>query len=251
MRLTGGNGGELLRQKVSFQASPLSGEVFVPEIARLAEVAASTYRTELQCHKVSFSAFKQAPWHMSKAFSLQRSQLMLRTPYLDNDLVALTYQAPPECRDIFFALRLTIEGRPALANIATDRGISLPAAPGTNKLRHFSQQLTSRAEYIFDSGMPQWLAKLDHVLSPLRLEKLFLGRHKIDHFRIWYRNELADYIKEILLDPQTLERPYLRRERLESVVESHLQGTGNYTEEITRCLTVELAQRSLLQQNNS
>ena len=121
-----------------------------------------------------------------------------------------------------------------MANIATDRGISLPAAPGTNKLRHFSQQLTSRAEYIFDSGMPQWLAKLDHVLSPLRLEKLFLGRHKIDHFRIWYRNELADYIKEILLDPRTLARPYLERRQLQQMTLSHVNGTGNYTEEMLR-----------------
>jgi asparagine synthase (glutamine-hydrolysing) len=248
VRLTGGNGGELLRQKVSFQPSPLTGDVFVPEIAPLAKLAAKTYRTELQCHKVSFSAFKQAPWHMSKAFSLQRSQLMLRTPYLDNDLVALTYQAPRQCRDIFFALRLTIEGRPALANVATDRGISLRAAPATNNLRHFFQQLTSRAEYIFDSGMPQWLAKLDHVLTPLHLEKLFLGRHKIDHFRIWYRNELADYIKEILLDPRTLARPYLERRQLQEMVLSHVSGTGNYTEEISRLLTIELVQRCLLQE---
>ena len=96
--------------------------------------------------------------------------------------------------------------------------------------------------------MPQWLAKLDHVLSPLRLEKLFLGRHKIDHFRIWYRNELADYIKEILLDPRTLARPYLERRQLQQMTLSHVNGTGNYTEEISRLLTIELVQRCLLQE---
>jgi asparagine synthase (glutamine-hydrolysing) len=249
VRLSGGNGGELLRRKVSFKASPLCNDLVVPEMVRLMELAAETYGVELEGHKLSFCAFKQAPWHMSRTFSLQRSQLTLRTPYLDNDLVALAYQAPPECLDIFFALRLISEGNPALAKIATDRGISQRSPPNARQIRHFLQQFTFKAEYAFDSGMPQWLARLNRAFAPLHLEKLFLGRHTIHHFRIWYRDELSAYIKEILLDPRTLERPYLRRERLESIVESHLQGTGNYSEQITRILTIELIQRQFLERN--
>lgn len=248
VRLTGGNGGEVLRRKVSFKPDQPCPNLFVPEIAQLMGVAADTYDTELQGHQLSFAAFKQSPWHMSKAFSVQRSQLTLRTPYLDNDLVALAYQAPPECLGAFFALRITNEGNPALASLVTDRGIRLDSFPGDRQIRHFLQEFAAKVEYAFDYGMPQWLARVNRPFVPLQLEKLFLGRHSIHHFRVWYRDELSSYIKEILLDPQTLQRPYLRRERLENMVDSHLQGTANYTKDITRILTVELVQRGLLQQ---
>ena len=33
-----------------------------------------------------------------------------------------------------------------------------------------------KAEYAYDMGMPQGLARIDHPLSALRLERLFLGR---------------------------------------------------------------------------
>ena len=104
-------------------------------------------------------------------------------------------------------------------------------------------EFTFKSEYAYDYGMPQWVAGIDHTLSALHLEKLFLGRHKFAHFRIWYRDHLADYVRQILLDPQTLSRPYLNRKNVETIVEGHLTGGRNYTTEIHRLLTVELLQR--------
>ena len=91
--------------------------------------------------------------------------------------------------------------------------------------------------------MPQWLAGLDHFLSPLRLERLFLGRHKLYHYRIWYRASLAKYVQEMLLDSRTLSRPYLERSGVEAVVRGHLKGNRNYTTEIHRLLSLELLHR--------
>ena len=70
--------------------------------------------------------------------------------------------------------------------------------PVSHRALHWYQEFTFKAEYAYDYGMPQWLARLDHVFAPLRLEKLFLGRHKVAHFRVWYRDELSHYLKEIL-----------------------------------------------------
>jgi asparagine synthase (glutamine-hydrolysing) len=94
--------------------------------------------------------------------------------------------------------------------------------------------------------MPQWLARVDHQFSPLHLERLFLGRHKFCHFRVWYRDALSRYVREILLDPRTLSRPYLQRKPVEAMVRSHLRGSGNYTEDIHQLLTLELTHRLLL-----
>ena len=56
--------------------------------------------------------------------------------------------------------------------------------------------LTVKAEYAYDYGMPQWVARIDHVLAPLHLERLFLGRHKFYHFRVWYRDTLSAYFRK-------------------------------------------------------
>jgi asparagine synthase (glutamine-hydrolysing) len=104
-------------------------------------------------------------------------------------------------------------------------------------------EFTFKAEYAYDYGMPQWVAQVDHLFSPLHLERLFLGRHKFLHYRVWYRDALAGYVREILLDPLTLSRPYLERKTLETIVNGHLRGDRNYTTAIHKMLSLELLHR--------
>ena len=92
-------------------------------------------------------------------------------------------------------------------------------------------------------GMPQGVARIDHLFSALHLERLFLGRHKVFHFRVWYRDALAGYVREMLLDSQSLSRPYIEKKKLQEVVEGHLKGDRNYTNEIHKALTLELIHR--------
>jgi asparagine synthase (glutamine-hydrolysing) len=94
--------------------------------------------------------------------------------------------------------------------------------------------------------MPQWVAEIDHALSPLHLERLFLGRHKFYHFRVWYRDTLANYVREMLLDSRTLSRPYLERKGVEEIVSGHLKGNRNHTSAIHKLLTLELIHRQFL-----
>jgi asparagine synthase (glutamine-hydrolysing) len=97
--------------------------------------------------------------------------------------------------------------------------------------------------------MPQWLAAIDNVFRPLHLERLFLGRHKFYHFRVWYRDRLSDYVRDMLLDPRTRSRPYLNGSQLETIVDEHTSGKGNRTNEIHQVLATELIQRTLLEQS--
>jgi asparagine synthase (glutamine-hydrolysing) len=104
-------------------------------------------------------------------------------------------------------------------------------------------EFTFKAEYAYDYGMPQWLARIDHVFAPLHLERLFLGRHKFCHYRTWYRDDLAHYVRSMLLDERSLSRPYLKRNTVEDLVSHHLRGDRNHTTEITKLLTLELMHR--------
>jgi asparagine synthase (glutamine-hydrolysing) len=75
------------------------------------------------------------------------------------------------------------------------------------------------------------------------LERLFLGRHKFNHYRVWYRDSLSSYVRETLLDSRSLSRPYLRRGGVEAAVQGHLRGGQNHTTEIHQLLTLELIHR--------
>ena len=167
---------------------------------------------------------------------------------MDNEFVRSAYLAPKGSAtnkdDV--RLRLIKSGSPALWSIRSDRGIGGNGWHVTSFVAHAFREFTFKAEYAYDEGMPQAVARIDHFLSPLRLERLFLGRHKLLHFRIWYRDQLADYVRQILLDPLTLSRPYLQKKTVEAVVKSHLNGTRNYTATIHKLLTLELLQRLFL-----
>jgi asparagine synthase (glutamine-hydrolysing) len=121
----------------------------------------------------------------------------------------------------------------------------MSAAPNgiSDVLTKAYMDFTVKAEYAYDYGMPHWLASLDRLLGPLHLERAFIGRHKASHFRIWYRDALADYVRGTLLDSRTLARPYFDRKTLEAVVQRHLTGDRNHTTAIHRILTLELIQR--------
>jgi asparagine synthase (glutamine-hydrolysing) len=249
VRINGVCGGELLRRLVMFKPSPLRQDFFDPELIRSFLEAAATYAGELQGHRLSFTSFKQAPWYMAGKFTVERSQVTYRTPYFDNDLVALAYQTPAKLLNNEPALRLIADGNPALGNIATDRGLAFRSIPALNRAQHWYQEFTFKAEYAYDYGMPQWLARLDHIFAPFHFEKLFLGRHKVAHFRVWYRDELSRWLRELLLDSDARSRPYLRANSLEEMLKAHVNGHRNYAFEIHKILTLEFIQRKLIELN--
>jgi len=232
-----------------FKPDPPQGGVFNPDLENSFRDAAVTYADELQGHKLSFTSFKQAPWFMASKFSVERSQVTYRTPYFDNDLVALAYQTPATLLHNGPALRLIADGNPALGRIGTDRGLAFRSVAGVNRALHWYQEFTFKAEYAYDYRMPRWLARLDHAFAPLHLERLFLGRHKFHHFRIWYRDELSGWLREMLLDSDARSRPYLRVNSLEKILKAHSSGQRNYAFEIHKILTLEFIQRKLIELN--
>ncbi len=246
VRMTGNYGGEVLRRVRAFKAVEPLPRLFGPDLMRDVRRAGETYDSLLRGHPLSFAVFKQAPWHHYGLLALEETQVALRSPYLDNDLVRTVFRAPASVltnNDV--CLRLIAEGDPVLRQIRTDRGIGATgvSAAASRALLEF----LFKAEYAYDYGMPQWVARIDHVLSDLHLERLFLGRHKFHHFRIWYRDVLPRYVRDMLLDPRTLSRPYIERKGLEAVVDGHLKGGRNYTTEIHTVLTLELLHRLLLE----
>jgi asparagine synthase (glutamine-hydrolysing) len=247
VRMTGNYGGEVFRRVRAFKPVEPPEGLFRPELLSHVRSAGKSYAQLIQVHPLSFAVFRQAPWHHYGLFALEQTQLSLRTPYLDNDLVRTVFRAPESAlanNDI--SLRLIADGDAALRRIRTDRGLGGDRGRVSAAALRSLLEFTFKAEYAYDYGMPQGLARIDHLFSPFRLERFFLGRHKFYHFRVWYRDALSDYVREMLLDPRTLSRPYLERNTLESMVQGHIRGDRNYTTGIHKVLTLELVHRLFL-----
>jgi asparagine synthase (glutamine-hydrolysing) len=247
VRMTGNYGGEILRAVRTFKPAKPAAGLFCQEFLRHVHRTAETLAGILHDHPVSFAAFQQAPWCLYGVLALEQTQLSMRSPFLDNDFVRTVFRSPAAAlRSNEVSLRLVGGGNPALLEIPTDRGLAgnrgLVFGAAARALHEFS----FKTEYGYDMGMPQWLAQIDHGLSSLHPERLFLGRHKPFHFRVWYRDALAPYIQQILLDERALSRPYIERKGLEAVVRGHVKGNRNYTNEIHKVLTLELVHRLFL-----
>jgi len=244
-KVVGTYGSEIVRHAVMFKPMALADGLLRPDFMVQVRQAGETYKRIRRAHPVTFAAFRQSPWYHHGILALEQTQLTVRSPYLDNNFVRSVFRAPSQ--DISngdIRLRLVGNGRSPLGRIRSDRGVGGSSDPLTRALSRAFLEFSFKAEYAYDYGMPQPVASIDHFLSALRLERLFLGRHKFLHFRVWYRDQLSSYVRQMLLDPLSLSRPYIQKRAVEAIVEGHLKGNRNYTTEIHRLLTMELLHRT-------
>lgn len=247
IRLTGNYGSEILRSHVMFKHSMPHGALFDDAFLDQIKKARKTYLTQKKIHPLTFIAFRQVPWYHYNRFALEQSQIIQRSPFLDNELIKLVYRAPKDAtQSADIPMRFVTDLHSGLGSIRTDRGV------GNNDGRIKALSIRAyyeflfKMDYYFNHGMPQWVAKTQGYGFTRNLERLFLGRHKYNHFRVWFRDQLGQYVKEILLDPKTLSRPFLRSNVLEPIVAGHLSGKENHAQEISMLLTTELFHRCFI-----
>ena len=247
VKVVGTYGSEIIRHAVMFKPTTPKPGLYRPELLSYVDQARATYAEVRQTHPVTFAAFRQSPWYHHGVLGLEQSQLTVRSPYLDNDFVRTVFRAPKiHAPDDDVRLRLVRDGNPELARIRTDRGIGGRTKGLLSAASRCWLEFTMKAEYAYDYGMPQWIARVDGALSSFHVERLFLGRQRLLHYRVWYRDQLSDYVQQVLLDPVTLGRPYLEPKEVEAVVRGHVKGHRNYTTEIHKLLTLELLHRLFL-----
>jgi asparagine synthase (glutamine-hydrolysing) len=247
VKVVGTYGSEILRQAVMFKPTDPTAGLFTPDVLSAVSEAKQTYAEQRRCHPVTFAAFRQSPWYHFGILSTEKSQLTVRSPFLDNDYVRTVYRAPKsESAGEDLRPRLIQDGNQELAKLRSDRGVGGNGGKLTAAVTRAYLEFTFKAEYAYDYGMPQSVSRIDHFFSALRLERLFLGRHKLLHFRVWYRDQLADYVRQMLLDPLTLSRPFLNKGTIEAIVKGHLEEGRNYTTAIHKLISLELLQRLFL-----
>ena len=122
VRLTGNFGSEVLRGVSTFKPIGLSHDLLSPEVGRVVNGSVKALSNSRE-HPVTFAAFREIPWNLFGSLAAARSQVTFRTPYLDNELVALAYRTPERLwKSSLPALRLIKTHSPVLNEIPTDRG---------------------------------------------------------------------------------------------------------------------------------
>jgi asparagine synthase (glutamine-hydrolysing) len=246
IRLTGNYGSEVLRRHRAFLPTSVARRVLIPEYAGHVIDTTRTWRRAQEGNRLTFIAFKQVPWYSYNRLQAEQSILSMRSPFMDNALLKVTYQAPkPAVCSNLVSLRLIADGSPRLGRIMTDRGVTYPRNPSWPFTRAYYEFLF-KMEYYAGHGMPRMLAAADKWMGPLRIERLFLGRNKYYHLRQWLRDELAQYVRDVLLDERAMRREYLDRGALDKVIRMHLSGAENHTYTISQLITLEIASRMFL-----
>jgi len=247
LRLTGNFGSEVLRSVTMFKPLGLSDELFDDDFRqRISALGPPT--PSAAANPVSFTAFSEIPLHLSGVVRAAQSQVTWRTPYMDNEIVALAFRAPENARrSSKAALRAIRRNNSALSSIRTDAGL-VPASRLLSILNYFWCRASFKLDYWYGDGMPHWLSVLDTRLRRLGLRSWQPGLHKYLHYRKWFREELAGYVRERFTDTLINRNQLWNRTFLDQVVSDHTNGRRNYVREINSVLTLEAIERLLFHQ---
>jgi asparagine synthase (glutamine-hydrolysing) len=80
----------------------------------------------------------------------------------------------------------------------------------------------------------------DLLPAPIRRRRKMGFGVPLDH---WFRNELRDFAREILLDPHALARGYFRPEAVRRLLDDHQSGRFDHSVRLWALLVLELWQR--------
>ncbi len=244
MRLTGNYGSEILRAITTFKPIGLSPDIYNPDFAGQVTAAAGKWAAE-KGHPDTFAAFKEIPWNLFGNLAAGRSQISFRTPYLDNEIVALSYQCPASLKKSSLpTMRLVKACSPALDRIPTDRGfISDRTGPDILARRVFAE-VTFKLDYHSNAGLPRKLGVLDPIYKPIVVGLGIAGLHKFLKYSTWFQQDLAPYVREGVARARS--NQILNTAFLAQIAQLHIQGRKNYSAELNAILTLETIERKLL-----
>jgi asparagine synthase (glutamine-hydrolysing) len=246
VRLTGNFGSEILRGVSTFKPLDLSADLLAYEYRQILcerDAAVSTVS-----HPVSFAAFREIPWHLSGIVKAAKSQVAWRTPYMDNDLVALAFRAPTGATvSSSPSLRVVRERDSALAAIRTDQGL-VPSSRSSSLAGFLWYHTLFKLEHRWGDGLPRWLSFLDTRWTRSGLRHCPTGLHRYLYYARWFRRELAGYLSQRLASRAISENPLWNRRFVDRLAAEHTTGRKNYLSEINALLTVDAIERQLFRE---
>jgi asparagine synthase (glutamine-hydrolysing) len=186
--------------------------------------------------------------------AIEMSQLVVRTPYADKELVMFLFSAPDDYLANSNVQKSIIQNNyPRLAGTPSDKGSYIKTDSRFKNMKLGSMALLFKSLTTLDKAylhfdVPHIFTRLDPFMRFTGLEKLFLGSSYLVAYRLWIKRELRDFMQKMLLSEQTLSRPYFNAEFIKKVATDHFSNRGNYTREIGRIVSFEMWHRLFVDQ---
>src|SRR5262249_37653257 len=245
VRLTGVFGGEILRGVSMFKPLPVAQELLNPDLAKAVAACASQWSHNGE-HPITFAAFREIPEKRFATPAASRSQTSFQTPYLDNEIVALAYQAPGAVpTSVDFTLSLIKANNPSLSKIPTDMGGMGEANWLAATSRRIFSKTVCKVDYLRNEGLPRRLSRFNSLLTKQSSAFRIAGLHKYLHYRIWFQQELADYVDRVTKDVQLQHQSFWDSRFVEQMASEHATGRKNFVREIDAVVTLEAVERLL------
>lgn len=254
IRMTGKYGSQVLKSIFGLQDRSPVRDLINADFSNNLITAKQTCANLRKGNEFSFRLYSEIPWWWNGFTAAESSQVAVRSPYLDNDFVKLLYRAPSRNLDYGAAFQLALinQYKPDLMHIPTTGtyGGSKSKIISTIRKNFYKTVGIIDKLYIREKlpySLTHWVGRVDYVLSPLHLEKLFVGLGDFRRYRVWYRDQLAPYLYDTLLCDKTYNRPYWNKKTLIKVINDHTHGRGTYLREIRKILQVELIHRVMME----
>ena len=185
-----------------------------------------------------FTVMKECRHHWGGKLALENAVVGVRTPFTDPDVIGLTLQLPSDMTDnAGIQHELMRRHNVDLAALPTNRGLLPLRRDALAPLRAKLFQLWFKGSVVCNSRrLPPWLM-LDHN---------FFANNVTTKFRTWFREDLAGYVQEMLLDPRTLGRSWLDADRVRHCVGQHIGRRHDYSAQISRLISFELFLRQFV-----
>jgi asparagine synthase (glutamine-hydrolysing) len=247
VRMTGKYGTEVLKNGRGLKQETTPHESLINEnFKQFLTEARDTFCALPKGNAFSFYLYSDLPWWWHKYIAIESSQLDVRSPYLDNDIIELLYQAPAMSSNSREKIQLKLIARnyPALLKIPST---SFQREGDSFIRRKFMKYMVSAEKIYIRERVPREfthkVAMIDNFVRPLHIERLVAGRSTFRNFRIWFRDQLSQYLMDTLLSSTTKSRPFWDKFTLNKMLNDHIAGRGNYLLEIRKILQIELISR--------
>lgn len=246
-RLTGKFGSEVVRVRRLIRSGDFARDLLLRGFSETLDEVPTFEQIGRMSHPLTRVVSEEIPWYEYGRVAVEQSAIVLRTPYMDNDLVQLMYRAPAEVRASrrLQAKYVVLKGG-HLASLPTNMDIIRPGNQILSNLTYLLLWALFKAEFTYLYAAPHWLTRLDRKLGRLRLERILAGRQKYEGYRIWFKTDFADFIRDTLLNPRARYLEFFDRLAVERVVLAHTSGRCNYLDQVNKILTTELVYSTLL-----
>lgn len=220
------------------------------DFAHFLSAARATRAALGSSHSFPFYLSVDLPWWWHKYIAIESTQVEVRSPYLDNDIIDLVYKAPAMSTGSREQIQWDFIHRykPFLMEVPSTSAHKGTTTCWNRRVFRFLAMadkfyLRERVPY----GLTHTFGKIDWFLRPFHLERPFIGMTSFQRYRTWFRDQLSQYLVDTLLCPRTYARPYWDKTFLNKAVQDHIKGKGTYLLELRKVLQVELVHRVLLE----